>query len=87
MKNVKWTSQELLDMFNKETNVEEMQELYKALIAYELGITEINDYKFNKIIDFYYKKDFITSFINEDLFEYANTLLQDGIDFIEKTEN
>lgn len=87
MKNIKWTSQELLDMFNKETNVEEMQELYKALIAYELGITEINDYKFNKIIDFYYKKDFITSFINEDLFEYANTLLQDGIDFIEKTEN
>ena len=38
MKNIKWTSQELLDMFNKETNVEEMQELYKALIAYELGI-------------------------------------------------
>ncbi len=75
MKNVKWTSQELLDMFNKETNVEEMQELYKALIAYELGITEINEQALNQVIEKYYNTDTITSMLNEDIMFYANELL------------
>jgi hypothetical protein len=75
MKNIKWTSQELLDMFNKETNVEEMQELYKALIAYELGITEINEQALNQVIEKYYNTDTITSMLNENIMFYANELL------------
>lgn len=86
MKNTKWTAQELLDTFNRETNNEEINELYKALIAYELGATEIDNYKLDKVINFYYSKDYITTFVNEDVMEYANTLLQDGVDFIEKIE-
>lgn len=75
MKNIKWTAQELLDMFNKETNFEEFRELWKAIIAFELGATQIDNEILEKVIDYYYNKDYMTSIINEELLDYANQLL------------
>ena len=40
-KNLKFTANELLDSFNREFNQDEMNETYKALIAYSLNINEI----------------------------------------------
>lgn len=75
MKNTKWTAQELLDTFNRETNNEEMNELYKALIAYELGATEIDNKALDQVIENYYNNDTITSMINESVLFYANEIL------------
>ena len=50
MKNIKWTANELLDSLNRECNQEEINELYKALIAYGAGLEEINE-EADKILD------------------------------------
>jgi len=73
---VKWTAQELLDTFNKETNLEELNELYKALIAYNLGCTTIEEDKLNEVLEYYYSQDFIYSIINQDVIDYANEILE-----------
>ena len=36
-KSLKFTTNELLDSFNREFNQDEMNEIYKALIAYSLN--------------------------------------------------
>ena len=43
MKNIKWTAKELFDSFKSETNVDEFKELYKALLAREIGLDEYTD--------------------------------------------
>lgn len=40
---MKFTCKELLESFNKELNYNEIKEIYKALFAYEIGLTEINE--------------------------------------------
>ncbi|MDO4189862.1 MAG: hypothetical protein Q4D29_12835 [Lachnospiraceae bacterium] len=71
---MKFNANELLDSFNRELNQMEINELYKALIAYNLGLAEITDEineKLEKVLDFYYERDDIMSFINEDVLFYA----------------
>jgi hypothetical protein len=70
MKNTKWTAQELLDSFNRECNQDEMNELYKALVAYSVGATEIDDTLLDKTIEYYFDNDNITSIINEDILDF-----------------
>ena len=69
MNNAKWTAQELLDSFNKECNQYDMNELYKALIVYCNGGTEITDLA-NETLDYYFENDNICSILNNDLIDY-----------------
>lgn len=71
MRNVKWTAKELFDSFKSETNVDEFKELYKALLAREIGLDEYTD-EADKLMDIaldneYYRNIAIPSFINDDL--------------------
>ena len=75
-KNVKWTAKELFDSFESETNIEEFKELYKALLAREIGLDEYTDEAdklMSEILDNeYYRNDAISSFINENLVDVAH---------------
>ncbi len=83
MKNTKWTANELLDSLVREVNQEDINELYKALIAYALGLTdidEITDTILDNIIEEdYFANDNITGFVNEDIIAAANDKLADYI--------
>ena len=80
MKNTKVTAQEILDCLNKEYSLADINELYKALIAYDYGLEEIskeNEDILNGIIDFYYENPRISSFINDEIREMAMEQLED----------
>ena len=83
MKNLKWTANELLDSFNRECNQGEMNELYKALIAYSCGMNEISepvDDILDDVIAFdYFDIDAVTEILNEEVFEKACERLKDYI--------
>lgn len=72
----KWTAQELLDSLNIETNLEELKELYKALLAYNLGATIIDNKALDKVMEYYFDNDNITNFVNPELIDYANEILE-----------
>ena len=81
MKNVKFNANELLDSLNRELNQIEINEIYKALIAYDLGYTEI-DKKTNDILDDiiendFYGQDYIESLLNTDLMQLAQEKLKE----------
>ena len=71
MKNTKWTANELLDSLNRECNQEEINELYKAMIAYSVGLTEIDE-AVDEILD---------NIIEEDYF--GNDYIRGIVDFSE----
>ncbi len=80
MKNTKWNANELLDSLNRETNQLEINELYKALIAYGLGLDEIDE-KTDKVLDEVIEKDYfandnITGFVNPDIIDGASIRLK-----------
>lgn len=67
MKNAK----ELFNIFKNEAKVDDFKELYKALLAREIGLDEYTD-EADKLMDEmledkYYRDDNIGAFINEDL--------------------
>ena len=72
---VKWTAKELLEMFYRETNFEEMRELFKALIAYELGATEIDNKALDKVLDKWYNDDTKTSIIDPEILDWCQEIL------------
>ena len=81
MKNVKFNANELLDSLNRELNQIEINEIYKALIAYDLGYIEI-DKKTNDILDDiiendFYGQDYIESLLNTDLMQLAQEKLKE----------
>ena len=82
MKNVKWTAQELFNSFKVETNVDEFKELYKALLAREIGLdeyTEDADVLMSEVLDNeYYRNDAIPSFIDENLVAKAHEEFEDA---------
>ena len=73
MKNVKWTAKELFDSFKSETNVDEFKELYKALLAREIGLNEYTneaDELMDEVLEnCYYRNSEINSFIDTNLVE------------------
>lgn len=84
MKNTKWTANELLDSLNRECNQEEINELYKAMIAYSIGLTEIDE-AVDEILDNiieedYFGNDYIRGIVNEDIMEAAEDKLTDYLD-------
>ena len=81
-KNLKFTANELFDSFNKDFNQDEMNEIYKALIAYSLNLQEITpeiDAKLDEVIDFYFSRDDIAGIVNQDLINKANEILFDNL--------
>ena len=84
MKNTKWTANELLDSLNRECNQEEINELYKAMIAYSVGLTEIDEVVDeildNIIEEDYFGNDYIRGIVNEDIMEAAEDKLTDYLD-------
>lgn len=81
-KMVKWTAKELFDSFKSETNVNEFKELYKALLAREIGLdeyTDAADQLLDTILDNeYYRNDTIASFIDEYLVETTHNEFVDA---------
>lgn len=63
---------DLLEVLNG-ADQEVMNVVYKALMAYSIGITKVNE-KDNEILDKamekYFEEDDITSFINDTLYDY-----------------
>lgn len=63
---------DLLEVLNG-ADQEVMNVVYKALMAYSIGITKVNE-KDNEILDKamekYFEEDGITSFINDTLYDY-----------------
>ena len=81
MKNVKFTANELLESLNRELSIGDINELYKALTAYGLGLQEIDE-ETDKILDEvidneYYEKDYIRGIVNEDILDVAEELLKE----------
>jgi hypothetical protein len=67
---------ELLKMLN-EANQEEMNALYKAMMAYSVGLDEVNE-KTNEVLeDEYFENDNVRSFINDELFDYLDERIED----------
>lgn len=64
---------ELLKKLNG-ANQEEMNTLYKAMMAYSAGMVEVDE-EDNKILDIavekYFEEDGIASFINDILYDYV----------------
>lgn len=76
---MKFTANEILESIIKEYNYEDMNSIYKALIAYSLGLETIDeeiDKILDKVIEEYYENDNISNFINSDIIDYANELLE-----------
>lgn len=81
MKNVKFNASELLESLNRELNQSEINEIYKALTAYGLGLQEIDE-ETDKILDEvidneYYEKDYIRGIVNADILDVAEELLKE----------
>lgn len=80
MKNVKFTANELLESLNRELSIGDINELYKALTAYGLGLQKIDeetDRILDEVIeDEYYEKDYINGIVNEDILDIAKELLE-----------
>lgn len=76
-KMVKFTAKELLDSFNREFSQADINEIYKALVAWNLGYQEISEEGnklLDKVIDFYFEQDNIRGFINDEILDYAESL-------------
>ena len=80
MKDTKFTANELLDSINREFSQGDINEIYKALVAWNVGLEEIkpeDEEKLDKVIDYYFDKDYIRGFINEELLDYAIDLFDE----------
>ena len=80
MKNIKWTANELLYSLNRECNQDEINELYKALIAYSFGLSEITE-EIDAILDNiieedYFGDDNIYGIVNQDIIDRASDKLE-----------
>lgn len=81
-KNLKFTANELFDSFNKDFNQDEMNEIYKALIAYSLNLQEITpeiDAKLDEVISYYFDNDTIVGIVNTDIIDKAYEILFDNL--------
>lgn len=77
---MKFTANELLDSMNREFNALDMESIYRALIAYSIGLTKIDedvDQVLDELMEYYYEVDSVKSFINEDIYEMAIMKIMD----------
>ena len=81
-KNLKFTANELFDSFNKDFNQDEMNEIYKALIAYSLNLQEITpeiDAKLDEVINYYFDNNTIVGIVNTNIIDKAYEILFDNL--------
>ena len=81
-KNLKFTANELFDSFNKDFNQDEMNEIYKALIAYSLNLQEVTpeiDAKLDEVINYYFDNNTIVGIVNTDIVDKAYEILFDNL--------
>lgn len=81
-KMLKFEANDLLDSFNRELNQDEMNEIYKALIAYSLNIDTITpevNAKLDEVIDFYFESDYIMGMVDTDILGKAQEILFDNL--------
>ena len=74
-----WKANELFECLQREASVEDIRELLKALIAYDINqseYTEAVDKTMDKVIDIYYDRDDIESFINQDIYFMAEEMCE-----------
>lgn len=71
-----WDAQDLLDCINRECSVGDIVELYVALLSYELGLTKVDRELSKEVMRWYYDNDDLTSFLNSEVIDYANELLE-----------
>ena len=76
---IKWNAQDLLDCLNKEINQDELHELWKALISYELGLEKINNKGLDKVLEKWYNDDTKTSILDTDLLSWYNDFTSTNI--------
>lgn len=80
MKEVKFNANELLESIHKELSQMDINEIYKALVAWNVGLENISaedNAKLDKVIDYYFDKDYIRGFINEEILDYAIDLFDE----------
>lgn len=76
-KMTRFDAKELFEGF-KELNQMEINEIYKALIAYSVDADEYTpevDSKLDEVIDYYFDNDHIGTMINDNIFDKATDLL------------
>ena len=81
-KNLKFAANDLFDSFNKDFNQDEMNEIYKALIAYSINIYDITpeiDAKLDEVINYYFDNDTIVGIVNTDIVDKAYEILFDNL--------
>lgn len=81
-KSLKFNAKELFDGFMREFNQDEMNELYKALIAYDAGFSEYDDEvdkKMEEVMNFYWDTDDVRGIVNDMLNDEAQGKLFDNI--------
>ena len=64
----------ILKDLNENYSLADIAELYKALIAREIGLEKITDEdneKLEEVLEWYYDTDYLVNFINEDIYNYA----------------
>lgn len=80
-KSLKFNAKELFDGFTREFNQYEMNELYKALIAYDAGIDTYDDEvdkKMEEVMNFYWDADDVRGIVNDMLNDKAQEELFDN---------
>ena len=70
---MKFDYKTILDSLNRELNLEEILEVKKALLAYDLGIenpTQEQEKCLNETMEYYLNNEDITFFIDKDIIDY-----------------
>ena len=73
---MKFDYKTILESLNRELNLDEILEVKKALLAYDLGLenpTQEQEERLNKTMEYYLNDENITFFIDKDIIDYYNS--------------
>lgn len=73
---MKFDYKTILESLNKELNLDEILEVKKALLAYDLGLenpTQEQEEHLNETMEYYLNDENITFFIDKDIIDYYNS--------------
>lgn len=73
---MKFDYKTILESLNRELNLDEILEVKKALLAYDLGLenpTQEQEEHLNETMEYYLNDEDITFFIDKDIIDYYNS--------------